>query len=83
MADWRVDNAKHTRGAALRFKKYVRPSETWDHDHCLCCFEKFMESGPDVLTEGYATEDDYRWICTDCFRDLKNEMGWTLLSSSE
>jgi len=38
-----------------------------------------MESGsPDVLTEGYATEDNYRWVCPQCFRDLKEEMGWKL-----
>jgi hypothetical protein len=48
----------------------------------VCCWEKFMESTPSTLSEGYATEDNYRWICLDCFRDLKDEMGWTLSSSS-
>jgi transposase-like protein len=42
-----------------------------------------MESGPDFLTEGYATEGNYRWICPKCFRDLKDEMGWTLASNSK
>jgi hypothetical protein len=38
-----------------------------------------MESGPTgTLTEGYATSDNYRWVCVDCLRDLKDEMGWTL-----
>ncbi len=56
MAGWRVDNAKWTRGAVLRFQKYARPREDWDHDHCEGCFAKFMESGsPEVLTEGYVT----------------------------
>ena len=58
MADWRVDNAKWTRGAVLHFQKYARPREDGDHDHCEGCWAKFMESGPpDVLTEGYVTED--------------------------
>jgi hypothetical protein len=82
MADWRIDNAKHTRGAILCLKKYVRRSETWEHDHCEGCWATFMESGANILTEGYATEDNSRWICPDCFRDLKNEMGWTVVSSS-
>jgi len=79
MTDWRVDNAKRTRGAVLHLRKYARPREDWDHDHCEGCFAKFMESGsPEVLTEGYITEDNKRWICPDCFRDLKEEMEWKL-----
>jgi hypothetical protein len=39
-----------------------------------------MESGgPDILTEGYVTEDQFRWICAECFRELKDVMGWKLL----
>lgn len=79
MADWRVDNAMWTRGAVLRFQKYTRPREDWDHDHCEGCWATFMESGSsEVLTEGYVTDDNYRWICPACFRDLKEEMGWKL-----
>lgn len=79
MSDWRIDNAKHTRGAVLQFRKYARYSETWDHDHCAGCWAKFMEpGGPDALTEGYVTEDNYRWICPECFRDLKDLMEWKL-----
>jgi len=79
MTDWRVDNAKWTRGAVLRFQKYARPRENWDHDHCEGCWAKFMETGsPEVLTEGYVTEDNRRWICPECFRDLQQEMEWKL-----
>ena len=80
MSDWRIDNAKWTRGAVLRFKKYMRYSETWEHDHCAGCWTKFMESrGPGVLTEDYVTEDNKRWICPECFRDLKDVMEWKLV----
>jgi hypothetical protein len=79
MPDWRAENARWTCGAVLRFRKYVQPRKDWDHDHCEGCWAKFMESGsPDVLTEGYVTEDSNRWICPDCFRDLREEMEWRL-----
>jgi len=79
IADWRIDNAKRTRGALLRLTKYARPSEDWDHDHGEGCWAKFMESGaPDGFAEGYVTEDNRRWICPEYFRDLKDEMGWKL-----
>jgi len=78
MADWRADNAKRTRGAVVRFQKYTPPKPDWDHDHCEGCWAKFMESdSPDVLSEGYVTQDN-RWICAQCFHDLRGEMGWKL-----
>ena len=79
MGDWRIDNAKRTRGALLREMKYSRPEEDWDHDHCEGCWAKFMESElPGTLTAGYVTEDNRCWICPDCFRDLRDEMEWKL-----
>ncbi|MFZ0300091.1 MAG: hypothetical protein WBW31_06555 [Candidatus Sulfotelmatobacter sp.] len=80
MTDWRVDLARHTKGATLTLKKYVRCSEKWDHDHCEACTTKFSETIPGALREGYATNDNYRWICADCFNDLKEQMGWKLAS---
>ena len=78
MTDWRVGNAKQIRGSLLRFTKYTAPRNDWDHDHCEGCWAKFMESpSPDVLTEGYVTGDS-KWICPECFRDLKEEMDWKL-----
>jgi hypothetical protein len=79
MSDWRIENVKFTRGAVLFFRKYARYSDVWDHDHCEGCVATFMESGgPDTLQEGYCTEDKCRWICPNCFNDLKDEMGWKL-----
>ena len=78
MSDWRIDNLKRTQGATLRLKQYAHSGKS-DHDHCEGCWAKFMESGgPDTLTEGYATGDDYRWICPERFHDLKDVMGWKL-----
>jgi hypothetical protein len=76
MADWRIDNAKWTRGAIVRFQKYAPPKPDWDHDHCEGCWAKFMESASsEALKEGYVTRDNRR-ICPECFRDLHEEMGW-------
>jgi predicted Fe-S protein YdhL (DUF1289 family) len=81
VSDWRAENAKRTKGAVLAFKKYVRPRQTWDHDHCTGCWKKFMESGTGALTEGYMTADGRDWICTDCFKDLEEAMEWKLAES--
>lgn len=63
----------------MRFRKYVQPRKDWDHDHCVGCWAKFMESSSlGVLAEGYDTEDSNRWICPDRFRDLSEEMEWKL-----
>jgi hypothetical protein len=38
-----------------------------------------MESkdSPDILIEGYVTEDDH-WVCPQCFDDLHEVMDWKL-----
>jgi hypothetical protein len=78
LTDWRVDLAKHTKGATFTLKAYVRYSETGDHDHCEACTKKFSQTIPGALRKGYATSDNYRRICADCFNDLKEQMGWKL-----
>lgn len=80
MNDWRIDTAKRIKGATLRFRKYTRLSETREHEHCVGCWAKFMETkiSPDVLTEGYATEDD-KWVCPECLKDLRDVMEWKVV----
>lgn len=77
MSDWRVDNAKWTRGAVLRSLKYVPPKQYWDHDHCEGWAKLMQSDASDIQSEGYVTEDS-RWICAECFHDLHEEMGWKL-----
>jgi hypothetical protein len=79
MTAWRFDNAKLMRGATFHFKKYTRWSETWEHEHWVGCWAKFMEErvSPDVLTEGFVTDAD-KWVCAECFRDLRDAMEWKL-----
>ncbi len=74
--DWRLTGQEDlVAGVVLvrrRYRQYSKNAE-WDHDHCFFCHAKFsLEDGPDVLREGYSTEDEYRWICETCFEDFKD-----------
>ena len=82
--DWRRQGQEaYLKGATLRFKKYTtQKREGWDHDHCEFCGVKFMETSNDgTLTEGYATENNYRWVCQRCFNDFKSEYKWNVEKS--
>jgi hypothetical protein len=87
---WRLDFARHLKGARLQFQRYGRWSESWDHDHCAACWAKFADfDGPGILHEGYATCDDYpqgaryEWVCTACFDELRDKMQWTSVSPND
>jgi hypothetical protein len=79
--DWRLSNQDFLREATLHWGEYLAPSESWNHDHCAMCWQKFMEADlPGVQHAGYVTytEDDVWWICTQCVEDLREEMGWRI-----
>ena len=42
---------------------------------------KFMDRDdvPDVLREGYMTNDEYRWVCSNCAADFANRFKLTLI----
>jgi len=79
-SDWRLTNQmKFLRGVALVRRPYRRYAKNpdWDHDHCAFCWAKFMEGNdPECLHEGYATPDDYHWICVECFADFREMFEW-------
>ena len=77
--DWRYHGQEgYLLGVTLRQKKYAERITKTDHDHCLFCMAKFSDSIPDTLTEGYATTDDYRWICADCYAEFKDDFKWLI-----
>ena len=82
--DWRRQGQeRYLEGVELSWKRYTKYREEWDHDHCEFCGAKFMESGDqDIQKEGYATEDNYRWICKQCFDDFREEFNWTLRNNA-
>ena len=80
--DWRLmGQERQLQGVVLLRRLYRRsPSNPkWDHDHCEFCTAKFMvEDHPDVLHEGYCTEDECHWICDRCFTDFRSRFGWSV-----
>lgn len=79
--DWRLTGQERfLKGKTLAKKRYTAPRPGWDHDHCAFCWAKFTESdGPSTLQEGYVTEDNYYWICPQCFADFQNDFQWTII----
>jgi hypothetical protein len=79
-SDWRLQGQEeYLKGASLVHRHYRRYTNnpSWDHDHCEFCWATFMvEDSSDALHRGYATEDDYRWICEQCFSDFKELFEW-------
>ena len=80
-------------GAAFRRKPYRAWREDWDHDHCAFCQRRLVEKGtpsddPEAQTVGYAApgrgpqgEDDYHWVCDECFADFRDRFEWTVVES--
>ena len=80
-SDWRLQGQeKYLKGVTLYFKKYTKYRDNWDHDHCEFCRAKFsIEDHPGGLDEGYATKDNYYWICRRCFGDFKGIFRWKIV----
>jgi len=74
--DWRLTGqARYLQGAHLRWAKWWSSGEGWDHDHCEFCWVHFgdhiFDDDPNTQLEGYVTDDDYHWICRECFEDFR------------
>ena len=81
-SDWRLQGQEqYLTGVQLRRRPYRQnpTNDQWDHDHCEFCWAKFsLDPNVDGLREGYATPDDYRWICATCFNDFKDSFSWVV-----
>lgn len=80
--DWRLHGQeKYLSKVDICFKLYSerknRPD--WEHDHCEFCGETFSDTEPDSLIQGYATNDDYHWICENCYSDFKEMFQWNVI----
>ncbi len=77
--DWRNNGQdRYLNKAVLYRRKYKAPSKSWQHDHCAFCWARFSVDFPGDLHEGYATGDNYWWICDECYADLKDIFKWTV-----
>jgi len=76
--DWRRQGQeRYLSGVRLSLEQYRPFRPGWEHDHCEFCSAKFCQTDGS-LHLGYTTEDHYRWICEECFRDFQDEFGWVL-----
>ena len=78
--DWRLGSKKkYLQGVTLQWKRYTKYRPGWEHDHCAFCLKEFMDADrPEVLREGYATDDNYYWICKQCYEDFREPFQWKL-----
>tara|TARA_Y100000768_G_scaffold388444_1_gene384398 strand:+ start:9526 stop:9894 length:369 start_codon:yes stop_codon:yes gene_type:complete len=76
--DWRLQGQEeYLKGVPLVFKKWRKPREEWDHDHCEFCWAKFAEfEGDDIHRSGFADEDNNHWVCEKCYNDFKVRFEW-------
>jgi hypothetical protein len=71
-------------GVTLVHRRYRPPADNaaWDHDHCeFCCAKLMVRGAPETVQQGYVTEDDYRWICVQCFEDFKGMFCWKVIEA--
>ena len=74
--DWRLTNQiDYLKDKLLKHVNFKRYSDSWDHEHCEFCFEKFN----DETKKGYCTLDNYHWICEKCFDDFKDMFNWKMV----
>jgi hypothetical protein len=75
-SDWRLQGQERYLTGVPLIKRAYRQNATnpnWDHAHCEFCFAEFsLVPNEDTLREGYATADDYHWVCVRCFEDFKD-----------
>jgi len=60
-------------GLAFKRMPWATADPDWDHDHCAFCWKKLWDraSNESEAAIGYATEDEYSWICDVCFAAFK------------
>lgn len=89
-----IEHKKYLQGATLRWKKWEQYQENWDHDHCEFCFKVFLDvekyknslektqseqrDDIELSQEGYTTEDNYHWICKQCYEKFKEKFQWKI-----
>lgn len=82
MDDWRLTGQEaFLKGVKLLFKPYPQYSTDCDHDQYEFYSSMFSLRSGD-LSEGYTTENQYRWICTTCFQDFKESFEWKVINGT-
>ena len=82
--DWRLQGQeRYLTGRTLRWAVWWSYQEGWDHDHCEFCWAEISDRPIDDHTEYNAmwvtADDDYHWICPNCFSDFRTRFGWSVV----
>lgn len=78
--DWRLTNQMNYLFQKKLYKKpYEPPRIDWEHDHCEFCGSRVDSS----LPFAYTTEDNYHWICQECYEDFKDMFQWTSVENKQ
>lgn len=78
--DWRRQGQEvYLSNKSFTLKTYTPRSESWEHDHCEFCSAKISQDSSDIK-QAYSTDDNYHWVCQSCFKDFKEEFGWSIKS---
>lgn len=72
-----TDQHKYLPNVALYWRTWTTKKPSWDHDHCEFCMAKFSNL-PGSYNNGWATEDNYRWICDRCRAHFQDRFNWKL-----
>ena len=76
MSDWRLNGQeKYLYGVKLKHINIKDKSNPSDHEHCEFCLEK-ISNYSDTIHEAYCTEDEYYWICDNCYNDFRAMFNW-------
>jgi hypothetical protein len=62
-------------GEKLLHTHYMTYNENWDHDHFEFC-NYIIEYKSKIF---YCTEDEYYWVCEECFDEFKDLFKWQVL----
>jgi hypothetical protein len=78
--DWRLSLASPPEFYA-RFtwmhKPWTKTREGWDHDHCEFCRAKISDAVVEGgLAQGWASDNDYYWVCDPCFTEFRETFKW-------
>ena len=78
MEDWRLTGQDaYMKDAVLKrvdCDDLKNKSDIW-HEHCEFCMSKITNK----TTVGcYSTEDEYRWVCHECYHDFHNLFNWRI-----
>ncbi len=78
MEDWRLTGQEeylsNVELKKVNLEELKSKNDLW-HEHCEFCMETISNKSEH---EVYTTNDEYRWICKNCYNDFNKKFGWKI-----